>query len=56
MPGEKNENHPVVRISRGRFAAEKFEGVEHLIDESATVLIPASSTTTPVWTRPQVPW
>lgn len=32
---------PIVRISRGRFAPEKFERVKELIDDSAKPLVPA---------------
>ncbi|MBL8234116.1 MAG: hypothetical protein JNL98_36805 [Bryobacterales bacterium] len=33
--------HPVVRISKGRFAPERFAEVRRLIEESAVPLIPA---------------
>ena len=33
--------HPVVRISKGHFAPEKYIEIKRLIDESATPLIPA---------------
>jgi len=32
---------PVVRISRGRFAPEKYEQIKRLIEESAAPLVPA---------------
>lgn len=34
-------NQPIVRISQGRFAAEKYEAVKKLIDDSAMPLVPA---------------
>lgn len=37
----KNARQPVVRISKGRFAQEKYPEVRRLIDESATPLAPA---------------
>lgn len=32
---------PIVRLSRGRFAPEKYERVKQLIDDSAKPLVPA---------------
>src|SRR5690349_8682209 len=32
---------PIVRLSRGRFAPEKYEHVKQLIDDSANPLVPA---------------
>lgn len=32
---------PIVRLSRGRFAPEKYEQVKQLIDDSAGPLVPA---------------
>lgn len=37
----RNAKQPVVRVSRGSFAAGKYAEVKRLIDESATPLIPA---------------
>ncbi|MFH0344187.1 MAG: hypothetical protein ACHBNF_19165 [Chromatiales bacterium] len=37
----KNAKAPVVRISKGRFAPERYEEVKRLIDESAAPLVPA---------------
>jgi hypothetical protein len=36
-----NPNQPVVRISKGRFARERYAEVARLIEESAKPLIPA---------------
>lgn len=32
---------PVLRVSRGRFPAEKYEAIKKLIEDSATPLVPA---------------
>jgi len=37
----KNAKQPVIRISKGRFAPEKYVEVKRLIDESAAPLAPA---------------
>jgi hypothetical protein len=42
----KNARQPVVRIFKGRFAPEMYTEVQKLIDESATVFVPAIQTLT----------
>lgn len=37
----KNAISPVVRVSKGRFDADRYEQVKKLIDDSAATLIPA---------------
>jgi quinol monooxygenase YgiN len=37
----KNAKQPVVRVSRGRFAPEKYAEVKRLMEEAATPLVPA---------------
>ena len=37
----KNSKNPVVRVSKGRFAAERYQDVRRLVDASATSLVPA---------------
>ena len=41
MELDNKADGPIVRVSRGRFAPEKFDEVKRLISESATPLIPA---------------
>jgi len=36
-----NDSAPVIRISKGRFPADKYKSVKKLIDESAVPLVPA---------------
>ncbi len=38
---KKNAKVPVVRISKGRFAPDRYDEVKRLIDQSATPLVPA---------------
>jgi quinol monooxygenase YgiN len=37
----KNAKQPIVRVSKGRFAPEKYAEIKRLIDESAAPLVPA---------------
>lgn len=37
----RNATQPVVRISKGHFAPDRYDEVRRLIDESATPLVPA---------------